>query len=996
MVAYDLLIVTDATASMGGYLDALQTSIPEILGLAKLSGAFSRLGVMAYKDYCDAAPEISAWSGWDSPALSNFVRDLQPTGGGDFPEAAKTALIRAMQVMDKTSKTLMLWYADAPPHHPAFQSYQNDEKERAAFPKGATDWVKLCHIARRRNCTVFCFTPRNMDANFAAFYTLLASLTGGICIGSKSEGHDSAVLSRLTVGVIMQWMGRATTTMERVLQDSSAVCLRYEKSPLGATPKLSDENKGSHGYLPPPYKALASKSTPLRKILKSAMQIADIPVRPQSTSSSFDPGKRFLDPAEAEFRNLVYDSLTNIIHTNVAALTYNAIFGLLWRAVCKYTGDATRKAELVNAFSDQVGKIANAEEKAALKQWLDESFDMTEEIEGIIKRHRNSLSLQNAELQLVYLDFDADVELSRTELLEVSRSCYAGVMKKIARVFTHLKLVEPGVTLGPLQRSLPLSLSAHDFFRLLPHLIVPGTLYPPRAAALTAVVALTTGVPFLQSTASAFLSTSFKGKWLDLEVPENISFDCARFLLTAPEGVVLTAHERKVYESMRRYKLLELNLDAPVDVQLPWTPRKTRGPGDVKVQCTKCLVRRSVTIMSHIHGDLCGFCASGSDLSPVKVAALYPGVDEAESCWVECSTKTCRAQYVVEQVLALRIRPRCHYCRNNIPCPWIECSVCTNRVIVPTMLRSAADKQKYTCPACSSADWSGKCIVSEETTVRALNQENGVQWLGFSEADNGRVFEGKSAFKLMQAFGQSAFGKPVTAAKKLTLGGKKVQDTAAILREVEGRVGRGEVVLATCALCFEEMPKSKLMPACGRSGCAQLVDEGCLREWYGSNEPGKLLNMAQFTCPFCRRKPTLKTMTRFNARAAALGGLQAAMEDRRFLYAWCLDCAYAKHAYERVCCMDANVPPIEGFRCEECRAPPVVLRRERAPPQAKRIKGRPKVCPNKACGFAIEKTEGCNHITCICGTHFCYACGKAFAPEEIYGHMTSEHGSWYD
>ncbi|KAF7318723.1 RING-type domain-containing protein [Mycena chlorophos] len=931
--AYDLLIVTDATSSMGGFLEALRTSIPEILALAKLSGAFSRLGVLAYRDYSDPAEQIAAWSGWDAPNLTTFVHNLEPLGGGDFPEAAKTALIRAMQATDKNGRTLMLWYADAPPHHPAFNSYENDVKEKKAFPQNATDWVKLCHIARKRHCTVFCFTPRGMDASFASFYALLAGLTGGICIGSKSDEQDSAVLSRLTVGVIMQWMGRATTTMDRILRDSNATCLQFNPHPLQAHPKLTDENDGAHGYLPPPYnrnKALPSgsgKTLPLRDIRKPALQISDIPVRAETTNA-FDPGKRFLDPDESAFREDVYASLTNIIHTNVAALTYNAVFGQLWRAVCKYTGDAARKAELVNAFSVEISKITDAAEKAAFKQWLEESFDQTEEIEKIIKRHCDGV---DGEPEMVYLDFDADVQVTRTELLEVSRSCYAGVMKKIARIFTHLKVVEPGVTLAPTQRSLPLSLPARDFFRLLPHLIVPGTLYPARAAGLTAVVALTTGVPFLQTSASELLSGSFKGKWLSLDVPENISFDAARFLLGAPEGVVLTAHEKKVYEAMRRYKLLELNLDAPVEAKMPWTPNKTRGPGDFKVQCSRCLVRRSITIMNHVHPSICGQCAS-SDLPPKKVAELYPEVSEADSCWVECSTKTCRAQYVVENVAGLKIRPRCHYCRDTrkppykVACPWIECSICTNRIVVPQALQPA-DKKTFVCPGCANEAWKDRCVGVEETTMRALNADNGVTWLGFVSSMG--LFEGKSAFKLMAASGESVFGgppPPPTTTRKLvlTLGGKRLSDPEAVLKEVEGRAGRGEVILHNCALCFEEMAKSKLMPACGRTGCAQLVDEGCLREWYGTNAPGKMINMAQLTCPFCRRKPTLKTMARFNPRVAVLAGVQDAMADRRFIYAWCLDCGAAKRYFERMCCteVDVAVLDVQRFRCEECRAPP--------------------------------------------------------------------------
>lgn len=121
------------------------------------------------------------------------------------------------------------------------------------------------------------------------------------------------------------------------------------------------------------------------------------------------------------------------------------------------------------------------------------------------------------------------------------------------------------------QRSIPLTLSPLDFFRIVPHLIVPGTLYPARAASLTAILALITGVPFLLKPAEALL-TPTKGTWIDLDIPENISFDCAKLLLSAPKGAVLTDKEARIYEAMRRYKLIELNLDSSISVTVPWTP----------------------------------------------------------------------------------------------------------------------------------------------------------------------------------------------------------------------------------------------------------------------------------------------------------------------------------------------------------------------------------------------------------------------------------------
>jgi len=64
----------------------------------------------------------------------------------------------------------------------------------------------------------------------------------------------------------------------------------------------------------------------------------------------------------------------------------------------------------------------------------------------------------------------------------------------------------------------------------------------------------------------------------------------------------------------------------------------------------------------------------------------------------------------------------------------------------------------------------------------------------------------------------------------------------------------------------------------------------------------------------------------------------------------------------------------DKFTCEELKAIPVS---ERAPEDlvfaelAKKQKW--KRCPK--CGTMVERTEGCNHMTCRCAYEFCYVCG---------------------
>jgi hypothetical protein len=53
-----------------------------------------------------------------------------------------------------------------------------------------------------------------------------------------------------------------------------------------------------------------------------------------------------------------------------------------------------------------------------------------------------------------------------------------------------------------------------------------------------------------------------------------------------------------------------------------------------------------------------------------------------------------------------------------------------------------------------------------------------------------------------------------------------------------------------------------------------------------------------------------------------------------------------------------------------------------------------KKCPK--CDVPSWKETGCNHITCRCGCHWCYVCGKGFgSSSECYGHMTESHGDWW-
>lgn len=53
------------------------------------------------------------------------------------------------------------------------------------------------------------------------------------------------------------------------------------------------------------------------------------------------------------------------------------------------------------------------------------------------------------------------------------------------------------------------------------------------------------------------------------------------------------------------------------------------------------------------------------------------------------------------------------------------------------------------------------------------------------------------------------------------------------------------------------------------------------------------------------------------------------------------------------------------------------------------IRENSKPCPG--CQTPVQKSEGCNHMTCRCGVQFCYHCGESYQRDERGHYMVTEH-----
>jgi hypothetical protein len=1053
---YDLLILTDATASMGSYLMSLNESLPEIIRISALTAAFDRIGVLAYRDYCGG--KLTEWSGWYSAdetdnqaisqaALLDFAKGLKAEYGGDWPEATKTGLAHAYEVMRADAATIMLLYTDAPPHMPCTggqnrlkeKSRLSDKMSYSGYGPLFEDWVAGSRALERgeKKAVVFALVQSHLVDTLSP-YVYLSTLTGGMCL--QLADQTSLTISKLTMSILLGWMG-----VGKAGAANKAVLAHVRRYKLVATiNKIQNEDdKVMETYF------LKKDAKPFENLVKENLDSTDV---------SLDNLKDFIavrDPplqdfskkyvADVKYRNLAISQLRIIIASDVKAVAVNPVFGSLWRTICNDRDNEARD-ELIQSFGLHVDRIANAEHKARMKSWLEESYDYAADIVAIIKAVP-----KEERFPCVYLDPTQDFKstpiagdnddenpedrpinkFTREELLEIGRSCDYRILRRLGKVLTRLSYVSSeedlpahiaAMTEEQVPR-VPLALTKVEhkmkFWKILLHVVLPGTMLSVRPAALLAALSLRMGMLPLRDAADTELIFTSK-KWNTLEIPETWNASCLSLLLDADkdyetrvkngttarregsESTILGENDRRLFQTLVNYKMLELNLDTTLRAQIGWSPEKSKVALGPIVVCKNCNLPRSVTMMSQ--QGVCGHCTE----SRCPCAACLPAEDHdarvrnnvstydserTEGTWVECFSSSCRGQYVVYNPNSLRVRPKCFYCRhsgkdgqqNFGPAPLVECSQCLNRIIWPEEYRPAnLDLAKFRCSACET---NRVTIIERETTPHALMFENGNAWLlqnndgVLKEPFNGRSLFYTASHADLAGIAEKLVILPESRDLELRIRGKLVRNVSDVHASLQQWVLDRRTEAGVCSLCFNNLRKTDLRRACGRSGCHQMVCSACMEDWYGLNSRGRIINVAALSCPFCRRQPAAKAVNSFGI--AQLGGLRNAVEEAgSWIYAWCWGCGFAKQFVERICAAGAP-PEIGQWECDECKE--------------KTGKGREvKNCPG--CGTPTEKMGGCDHIACAvpgCDAHWCFNCRANVGQNEIYDHMTQEHGGWY-
>ncbi|KAI0069253.1 hypothetical protein BV25DRAFT_119859 [Artomyces pyxidatus] len=265
---------------------------------------------------------------------------------------------------------------------------------------------------------------------------------------------------------------------------------------------------------------------------------------------------------------------------------------------------------------------------------------------------------------------------------------------------------------------------------------------------------------------------------------------------------------------------------------------------------------------------------------------------------------------------------------------------------------------------------------------------------------------------LKETFGEDSV-KFVASTRKITItGGEDVRHTFDRLVQ-ESLSGHGTLPVSagqlTCPICYDDVSSPE------RLGCGHIYCTACIRHFLMSaldSDQFPLVCMGDESR--CGVPIAIPAMFKFLPRAAFDRLMEIAFvahvakHPQELRYCKTPDCTQiyrttgaaspsvlqCPSCFSTVC-SSCDEEGHEGVTCEMQKALKDPAEQDRLNDEwITQQGGRVKKCPQ--CNLLIEKTEGCNHMSCRCGAHICWRCMGIFEAGTIYRHMHSAHGGIHD
>ncbi|KAK7446350.1 hypothetical protein VKT23_014556 [Stygiomarasmius scandens] len=272
-----------------------------------------------------------------------------------------------------------------------------------------------------------------------------------------------------------------------------------------------------------------------------------------------------------------------------------------------------------------------------------------------------------------------------------------------------------------------------------------------------------------------------------------------------------------------------------------------------------------------------------------------------------------------------------------------------------------------------------------------------------------RFFVQRGVDALKEAFGEDSVTLDISASPvRITIRGG--EDARHLLRKLidesllNTTTNFSNTSESSCPVCLMEVSNPV------RLGCGHEYCTACIRHFFTAD-----IKNFPIVCVAedgnCLRPVALPMIQKFLTPSQFSALLETAftvhIEKNPQLYRYCKtpDCKQiyrwdsSTTATARQCpsclasvCLKCHEEGHDGMSCEERRVQTDPAEQERLNAAWARGAG-VKRCPQ--CQVWIEKTEGCNHMSCKCGAHICWVCMGTFTAGTIYDHMSQAHGGFY-
>lgn len=165
----DLIFSFDTTGSMYPCLTQVRRQVEQTVKRLFRDIPNIRIGIIAHGDYCDGPAVISKFDlSTNQEAICRFVRNVEPTYGGDAPEAYELALHEARTFSWTSGKTkALVMIGDDVPHGP---NYPQNKKN--------LDWRNELGLLMESNIHVYAVQAL-ARRHATSFYQEVAKATGG-------------------------------------------------------------------------------------------------------------------------------------------------------------------------------------------------------------------------------------------------------------------------------------------------------------------------------------------------------------------------------------------------------------------------------------------------------------------------------------------------------------------------------------------------------------------------------------------------------------------------------------------------------------------------------------------------------------------------------------------------------------------------------------------------------------------------------------------------